>query len=77
MNMSLRGWLGKVWRVIRWPVWAVLALFVGLCIYRIPAVLEAQKTELKTLKDDFNSLDQRIADLEGKFEEVSVVPGSL
>jgi len=45
MNTSPWGWLGKVWKVIRWPVWVLLGLFVALCIYRTPAVLEQQKTE--------------------------------
>jgi len=70
MNTSLWGWLGKVWKVIRWPVWVLLGLFVALCIYRTPVVLEQQKKDLNMLKDDFNSLDQRISDLEGKYEEL-------
>ena len=62
-------WARKIWRVIRWPVWVLLALVITLLVWRVPAVLEQQKTELKNLKEDFNSLDQRISDLEGKFDE--------
>lgn len=70
MNTSLRGWLQRVWRIIRWPVWVLLAVFVLLVVWRVPVVLEQQK-KLKILQQDFNSLDQRVSDLEGQFEELN------
>lgn len=34
----------RAWRVLRWPVWTVLALYVALVAYRVPAMFDKQKT---------------------------------
>lgn len=45
MNTSLRGWLRRVWRIIRWPVWVLLGIVALLIAWRLPAVLEQRKTD--------------------------------
>ena len=40
----------QVWRYARWPLAAVLLLFIGLIIYRIPAVMEQRRTEEQIVK---------------------------
>lgn len=47
MNTAI---LFRVWRIIRIPLGAILLLFIGLVIYRIPVVIEKQKTEEAVLK---------------------------
>ena len=42
--------LFRVWRFIRIPLGIILILFIGLVIYRIPVVLERQKTEEAVLR---------------------------
>lgn len=37
--------VGRVWRILRIPLAVIAALFIGLVIYRIPVVIERQKTE--------------------------------
>ncbi len=38
------------WRIVRIPLGVILILFIGLVIYRIPAVLEKKKTEEAVLR---------------------------
>ncbi|MDP3052532.1 MAG: hypothetical protein Q8N22_01085 [bacterium] len=38
------------WRIVRIPLGIILLLFIGLVIYRIPAVIEKQKTEEAVLR---------------------------
>ncbi|MEK7624662.1 MAG: hypothetical protein AAB404_03030 [Patescibacteria group bacterium] len=40
----------RIWRFIRIPLIAILVLFVGLVIYRIPVVMEKQKTDEAVLR---------------------------
>lgn len=40
----------RIWRFIRIPLGVILLLFIGLVIYRIPAVIEKQKTEEAVLR---------------------------
>ena len=40
----------KIWRFVRWPLAVLFILFVGVVIYRIPAVTEKQKTEEQVAK---------------------------
>jgi len=35
----------RVWRVVRWPVWIVLMLYIAVVIYRVPAMQDKQKTD--------------------------------
>ncbi len=39
-----------IWRFIRIPLGVILLLFIGVVIYRIPAVIEKQKTEEAVLR---------------------------
>lgn len=34
----------RVWHILRWPVWTVLVLYIGVVVYRVPAMGEKQKT---------------------------------
>ena len=40
----------KVWRYARWPLAAILLLFIGLIIYRVPAVMEQRRTDEQIVK---------------------------
>ncbi len=44
MKEKLQGVLHKTWRVVRWPLGVLLVLYIGLVIYRMPAVAEQEKT---------------------------------
>src|SRR6266404_3542042 len=35
----------RAWRVVRIPVYAILVLYIGLAIYRVPALLDKKKTQ--------------------------------
>lgn len=35
----------RAWHMVRWPIVVILILYIGLVIYRIPAVREKQKTQ--------------------------------
>lgn len=41
---KVSGILKKIWRVVRWPLGVVVVLYIGLVIFRIPAVLEKEVT---------------------------------
>jgi len=40
----------RIWRLIRIPLGVILLLYIGLVVYRIPAVIEKQKTEEAVLR---------------------------
>jgi hypothetical protein len=35
----------KVWMFVRWPLLGIAAIYLGLVVYRIPAVMEKQQTQ--------------------------------
>lgn len=37
--------LFRVWRIIRWPLAVIVALYIALVVYRIPAVMEQKRTK--------------------------------
>ena len=37
-------WPYRLWRIIRWPLGVLVVLYAALVIYRIPAVMEKQRT---------------------------------
>ncbi len=46
MNEGIQkpSWARRVWRVARWPLGVLLVLYIGVVIYRVPAVIEKDKT---------------------------------
>lgn len=54
----------RIWHIIRIPFWIILALYIGVVIYRIPAAQERLKTE-KVVKE-IQSQKLTLADVLGK-----------
>ncbi len=54
----------RIWHIIRIPFWVILALYIGVVIYRIPAAQERLKTEEAIKKIQSQKLT--IADVMGK-----------
>ncbi len=50
MEPQKTGFLHRVWRIARIPVYVIAALYVGLLIYRFPIVIEKKKTEEQVAK---------------------------
>src|SRR3989344_4375537 len=42
--MKRMQWPYRLWRIIRWPLGVLVVLYAALVIYRIPAVMEKQRT---------------------------------
>jgi len=40
----MKATFARAWRFVRWPLGVIFVLYVGLVIYRIPAVMDKQKT---------------------------------
>ena len=40
---GVKSFFRRAWRVARWPLGIILVLYIGLVIYRIPAVTEQQR----------------------------------
>ncbi len=54
----------RIWHIIRIPFWVILALYIGVVIYRIPAAQERLKTEEVIKKIQAQKLT--LADVMGK-----------
>jgi|SRR3989344_2072573 len=56
--------LRRLWQIVRIPLAIILVLFVGLVIYRIPVVMERQKTE--EVVEKIHSQKLTLADVSGE-----------
>ncbi|MDO8517773.1 MAG: hypothetical protein Q7S26_00570 [bacterium] len=49
-NDTVKNFLHKAWHYVRWPLGVVVVLYVGLVVYRVPAMFEKDKTASSVAK---------------------------